>query len=115
MPIGSGPFALSPPRLRPVTRADLPRTHQARHGTVENRLTDSTLVTDAEVAWCMDHAIFPVSEDEIAIQGFTCAKHQTDYICALFVIDQAQGRGHGPSFLDAALNRLKQMATARLS
>jgi len=50
--------------LRAATRADLPRIHVVRHGTAENRLTDPSLVTDAEVAWYMDKAIFLVSEDE---------------------------------------------------
>jgi GNAT superfamily N-acetyltransferase len=94
--------------LRPATHADLPRIHQVRHGTAENRLTDPSLVTDAEVGWYMEHAIFLVSEDGGGIQGFTCANHQTGYVWALFVIEEAQGRGHGTRLLDAALARLRQ-------
>jgi hypothetical protein len=48
-----------------------------RHRTAENRLTDPSLVTDAEVAWYLDEAIFLVSEDEAGVQGFACANHQT--------------------------------------
>jgi len=99
---------MTEPRLRPATRADLPRIHQVRHGTAENRLTNPSLVTDAEVAWYMDEAIFLVSEDETNVQGFTCANHQTGYIWALFVIDGAQRRGHGTALLDAAMARLRQ-------
>jgi GNAT superfamily N-acetyltransferase len=99
---------MTEPRLRPATRADLPRIHQVRHGTVENRLTNPALVTDAEVAWYMDHAIFLVSEDETDLQGFTCVNHQTGYVWALFVIDGAQGRGHGTALLNAAMVRLRQ-------
>lgn len=94
-------------RPRPATRADLPRIHQVRHGTAENPLTDPARVTAAEVLWYLDHAIFLVSEDESGIQGFTCANHQTGLIWALFVIDGAQGRGHGTALLDAALARLR--------
>jgi GNAT superfamily N-acetyltransferase len=94
--------------LRPATRADLPRIHQVRHGTAENRLTNPALVTDAEVCWYLDHAIFLVSEDELGVQGFACANHQTGYVWALFVIDEAQGRGHGKALLDAAVARLRQ-------
>lgn len=95
------------PRLRRATRDDLSRIHQVRHGTAENRLTNPDLVTDAEVAWYMDEAIFLVSEDEAGVQGFTCVNHQTGYVWALFVIDGAQGRGHGTRLLDAAMARLR--------
>src|SRR4028118_2365764 len=56
------------PSLRPARRTDLPRIHEVRHGTAENRLTDPSLVTDAEVAWYLDFAIFLVSEDEAGVQ-----------------------------------------------
>jgi len=95
-------------RLRAATRADLPRIHQVRGGTAENQLTDPSLVTDAEVAWYMDHAIFLVCEDDDGVQGFTCVNHQTGYVWALFVIDGAHGLGHGSALLDAAMNRLRQ-------
>lgn len=75
-----------------------------RHGTAENRLTDPSLVTDAEVAWYLNEAIFLVSEDEWGVQGFACANHQTGYVWALFVIDGAQRRGHGTALLE----RLRQ-------
>ena len=95
-------------RLRPATLADLPRIHEVRHGTAENRLSDPTLVSDAEVAWYMDEAIFLVSEADDRIQGFTCANPQTGYLWALFVIDGAQGRGHGTALLAAAMSRLRE-------
>jgi ribosomal protein S18 acetylase RimI-like enzyme len=79
-----------------------------RRGTAENQLTNPARVADAEVAWYLDEAIFLVSEDETGVQGFTCANHQTGYVWALFVIDEAQGRGHGTALLDAAVARLRQ-------
>lgn len=99
---------ITTPRLRPATRADLARIHAVRHGTAENRLTNPALVTDAEVAWYMDEAIFLVSEDAAGVQGFICADHQTGFVWALFVIDGAQRRGHGSALLDAATARLRQ-------
>jgi GNAT superfamily N-acetyltransferase len=93
--------------IRPATRADLPRIYEVRHGTAENRLTDPSLVTDAEVAWYLDDAISLVSEDEAGMQGFVCANPQTGYVWALFVIDEARGRGHGAALLDAATKRLR--------
>ncbi len=96
------------PRLRSATTLDLPRIHEVRHGTAENRLDDPSLVTPAEVEWYLNEAIFLVSEDEAAIQGFTCANHQTGYVWALFVIDGAQGRGHGTALLNEAIERFRQ-------
>jgi len=98
---------MSPRRLRTATRADLPRIHEVRTGTAENPLTDSDNVTEAEVLWYLDEAIFLVSEDERGVQGFTCVNHQTGHVWALFVIDEAQGRGHGSALLDAAMARLR--------
>jgi GNAT superfamily N-acetyltransferase len=98
---------MTEPYLRPATRTDLPRIHQIRHGTAENRLTTS-VVTDADYAWYMDEAIFLVSEDETNVQGFICANHQTGYVWALFVIDEAHGRGHGKALHDAAMAQLRQ-------
>ena len=100
---------MTKPFLRAATRADLPRIHEVRQGTAENRLTDPTLVTDEEVAWYLDQAIFLVSEDETGVQGFTCVNHQTGYVWALFVIDGAHGRGHGSALLEAAMDRLRAL------
>ena len=97
-----------PFNLRPAIRADLPRIHEVRRSTAENRLGDPSRVTAAEVLWYLDHAIFLVSEDQTDVQGFACANHQTGYVWALFVIDAVQGRGHGTALLDAALSRLRQ-------
>ncbi len=93
--------------LRPATAADLPRIDQVRRGTAENPLTDEARVTPAEVAWYLNEAIFLVSEGETGVEGFVCANHQTGYVWALFVIDGAQGRGHGSALLDAAMARLR--------
>jgi GNAT superfamily N-acetyltransferase len=95
-------------RLRTTTRADLPRIYEIRHGTAENQLTNPALVTEAEVTWYMNEAIFLVAEDDAGVQGFACANQQTGYVWALFVIDAAQGRGHGTALLDAVTARLKQ-------
>jgi GNAT superfamily N-acetyltransferase len=95
-------------RLRRAKRADLSRIHAVRHGTAENRLTDRTSATEEEILWYMNEAIFLVSEDDADIQGFACADHQTGYLWALFVIDEAQGRGHGTALMNAVLEQLRQ-------
>ena len=99
---------MTPRRLRAATRADLPRIHDIRHGTAENRLTNPALVTSEELAWYLDNAIFLVSEEGGTIQGFTCVNHLTGYVWALFVIDGAQRRGHGAALLDEAMMLLRQ-------
>ena len=85
----------------------MPRIYEVRHGTAENLLTDPARVTDAEVAWYMDHAVFLVATHADAVQGFVCANPLTGYVWALFVIDAAQGRGFGAALLDAAMQRLR--------
>jgi GNAT superfamily N-acetyltransferase len=96
------------PRLRQATTLDLPRISELRHGTAENRLEDPSLVTPAEVEWYLNEAIFLVSEDDAGIQGFACANHQTGYVWALFVIDRAQGRGHGTALLNEVIERFRR-------
>ena len=91
-------------RRKPIFRAST----EVRHGTAENRLTDPSRVTDAEVAWYLNEAVFLVSEDEVGVQGFACANPQTGYVWALFVIDEAQGRGHGTALLEHAINKLRE-------
>jgi GNAT superfamily N-acetyltransferase len=97
-----------PFHLRPAIRSDLPRIYEVRHSTAENRLTDPTLVTDEEVAWNLENAIFLVSEDEAGVQGFACANPQTGYVWALFVQEGMHGRGHGTALHDAAIDALRQ-------
>ena len=49
-------------KVRRATEADLPRIWDVRHGTAENPLSDPSLVSDAEVKWYLNEAIFLVSE-----------------------------------------------------
>jgi ribosomal protein S18 acetylase RimI-like enzyme len=92
--------------IRACTSDDRARVWEIRHGTVENRLLDPLRVSDAEVDWYQDQAIFLVSEDDAGTQGFVCANHQTGYIWALFVIDGKQGQGHGSALLAEVERRL---------
>ena len=73
--------------VRSAAPADLPRIHEVRRGTVENRQVNPARVTNEETAWYLNAAIFLVSEDDKGVQGFTCANHQTGYVWALFVIE----------------------------
>lgn len=99
---------MTPISIRAATKADLTRIWDVRRGTAENRLTDPSMVTDEEVAWYLNEAIFLVSEDEDGVQGFACANPQTGYVWALFVIDAAHGRGHGTALLNEVIERLRR-------
>ena len=97
-----------PPRLRPATSADLPRIWEVRHGTVENRLTDPSLVTDAEVGWYLNEGIFLVSEDDEGVQGFACANHQRATSGRSLSSTGRRGAVHGTALLDEAIGQLRQ-------
>jgi GNAT superfamily N-acetyltransferase len=89
--------------IRKATRADQPRVHAIRMAVTENVLSDPSKVTDAEVDWYREQAIFLVAEVDGDVAGFTCANHQTGLIWALFLDKAHEGRGIGRALLDAAL------------
>jgi GNAT superfamily N-acetyltransferase len=93
--------------IRKATAADQPRIHAIRMGVSENVLSDPSKVTDEEIAWYREQAIFLVSEEGGEVVGFSCANHQTGLVWALFVDPAHEGRGHGRTLLDAALAALK--------
>ena len=95
-------------RLRAALPEDLPRIHDVRNGTAENRLDNPALVTPEEVQWYLREGVFLVAEDEDGVQGFTCATPHTGYVWALFVIDNRHGRGFGTALLEAAMHRLRE-------
>ncbi len=63
--------------IRRAAPADLPRIHQIRQGVTENVLSDPSKVSEAEVAWYLERAVFLVSEAEGEVAGFTCANIRT--------------------------------------
>ncbi len=89
--------------IRKATRADQPRVQAIRMAVTENVLSDPSKVTEAEVDWYLDHAIFLVAEVEGDIAGFACVNHQTGLVWALFMDVAQEGRGIGRALLDAAL------------
>lgn len=89
--------------IRKAIPADHARIHAIRMGVRENILSDPTLVTEEEVDWYREHAIFLVAEEAGEVVAFTCANHQSGLVWALFVDPVHEGRGHGRALLDAAL------------
>ncbi|WP_291653140.1 GNAT family N-acetyltransferase [Bosea sp. (in: a-proteobacteria)] len=99
--------------IRRAVAADQPRIFAIRMGVRENILSDPSKVTDEDVAWYRDNAIFLVAENAGEIVGFACANHQTGLIWALFVDPAREGRGHGRALLDAALAGLRAAGHAQ--
>ncbi|AMJ60664.1 GNAT family N-acetyltransferase [Bosea sp. PAMC 26642] len=99
--------------IRKATPADQPRIHAIRMGVSENVLSDPSKVTDEEVAWYREQAIFLVAEKAGVVVGFACANHQTGLVWALFIDPAHEGRGHGRALLDAALAGLKMAGHAQ--
>ena len=96
------------PIVRPATRSDLPRVWEVWGGAGESSRVDPSLVSEVEVEWYLNEAIFLVSEDEAGVQGFACANPQTGYVWAVFVIEGAQRRGHGTALLDETTEQLRR-------
>jgi len=99
--------------IRKAVAADEPRIRAIRMGVRENILSDPSKVTDEDVAWYREQAIFLVAEDAGEIAGFACANHQTGLIWALFIDPAQEGRGHGRALIDAALAGLKAAGHAQ--
>lgn len=97
----------APCLIREATSADQPRIHAIRMGVTENVLSDPSRVSDEEVAWYREQAIFLVAEVDGDVVGFACANHLSGLIWALFVDPAHEGRGHGRALLDETLVRLK--------
>ncbi len=93
-------------QIRKATRTDQPRVHAIRMAVTENVLSDPSKVTEAEVDWYREQAVFLVAEVESEVVGFSCANHQTGLIWALFMDARHEGRGIGRALLDAVLTGL---------
>lgn len=94
--------------LRKATKADQPRITEIRMAVTENVLSDPSKVTEADVAWYRDQAIFLVAEVTGTVVGFVCANHQTALVWALFLDARFEGQGIGRALLDAALRQLTE-------
>ncbi|MGJ3264768.1 MAG: N-acetyltransferase family protein, partial [Salinarimonas sp.] len=102
------------PTIRPARAEDLPRIAEIRLGVSENRLADPTAISDQEVFWYLNEGLFLASDDDAGVlQGFACASPLNGLVWALFVIDPAQGHGHGTALHDALLAGLKDAGQAQ--
>lgn len=99
--------------IRAAVTADLPRIAAIRLGVLENRLSDPSKVSAAELHWYLDEGVFLVTEDRDGIQGFGCANPRTGLIWALFVDPLAEGRSHGRTLLNALCAALAEADLAQ--
>jgi GNAT superfamily N-acetyltransferase len=95
--------------IRAVTRSDLPRIFEIRDGVRENRLTDPSLVTEADAVWFIDNAALWVWEEaDGSVTGFSGSDPRDGSIWALFVAPGHEGKGIGRALLDRSCDALRE-------
>jgi GNAT superfamily N-acetyltransferase len=92
--------------LRRATPADIPRIFEIRGAVRENRLSDPSRVTVADVYWHIDHSPVHVWDDDGIIKGFAAGDPRTGSIFALFVEPAFEGQGIGQALILAACQSL---------
>jgi GNAT superfamily N-acetyltransferase len=91
-------------RARPDERE---RITEIRFAVLENRLSDPSLVTDADYAWFEEHPGICVWEESGHILGFSAGDTRDGTIWALFVDPACERRGIGRALLAAACETLR--------
>jgi ribosomal protein S18 acetylase RimI-like enzyme len=100
--------------IRRATDADIPRIAQIRADVQENRLSDPSKVTIADIRWFIANPGLWVWQEDGDISGFSAADPRNGYIWALFVDNAAAGRGIGRALLDRACETLKDAGFTRI-
>jgi GNAT superfamily N-acetyltransferase len=95
--------------LRRAVEADVPRIREIRDGVRENILSDPSRVTEADIAWFLDHGpIWVWEEANGAVAGFSAGDPRDGWVWALFVAPGYEGKGIGRALLKAACDRLRE-------
>jgi GNAT superfamily N-acetyltransferase len=92
--------------LRRATLADIPRIIEIRGAVRENRLSDPSRVTAADVRWHIAHSPIHVWDDSGVIKGFSAGDPRDGSIFALFVDPTFEGQGIGQALILAASRSL---------
>jgi GNAT superfamily N-acetyltransferase len=92
--------------LRCATPADLPRIMEIRGTVRENRLSDPSRVTAADVHWHIAHSPIHVWDERGIIKGFSAGDPRDGRIFALFVDPAFEGQGIGQALILAACRSL---------
>ena len=93
--------------IRTALAADVARIWEIRLAVRENRLSDRSLVTDADVQRCLDDGEMWVFEEDGCIKGFSASDTRDGSIWALFIDPPHEGRGIGQALLAEACARLR--------
>ena len=99
--------------IRRANHHDIPRITEIRLSVRENRLTDPSRVTPADVAWFIDNPGIWLWEESGTIQGFSAADTRDGSIWALFVTPGQEGRGIGRALLAKACDVLREAGFTR--
>jgi GNAT superfamily N-acetyltransferase len=104
--------------IRLATAADIPRIFEIRDSVGENRLTDPSVVSEADAAWFIaDGALWVWQETDGPVTGFAASDRRDATIWALFVAPGYEGRGIARALLKTACDALRAAGhrSARLS
>jgi GNAT superfamily N-acetyltransferase len=92
--------------LRRATPADIPRITEIRSAVRENRLSDPSRVTTADLHWHIAHSPIHLWDDGGVIKGFSAGDPRDGSIFALFVDPAFEGQGIGQALIMAACRSL---------
>jgi ribosomal protein S18 acetylase RimI-like enzyme len=92
--------------LRRATPADIPRIMEIRGAVRENRLSDPSRVTNADVLWQIAHSPIHLWDDGGVIKGFSAGDPRDGSIFALFVDPAFEGQEIGQALILAACRSL---------
>lgn len=88
--------------IRAANHDDIPRILAIRASVRENRLSDPSSVTSADIAWFVDHGPIHVWQEADGIKGFAAGDPRDGSIWALFVDPSFEGLGIGQALIRAA-------------
>ncbi len=92
--------------MRLATLADIPALVALRASVRENRLSDPSRVTVADIEWHITHGPIHVWDEGGVLAGFSASDPRDGSIWALFVDPAHEGRGIGQALIAAACRSL---------
>jgi GNAT superfamily N-acetyltransferase len=89
-----------------ATPSDIPRIVEIRSAVRENRLSDPSRVTTADLLWQIAHSPIHLWDERCVIKGFSAGDPRDGSIFALFVDPAFEGLGIGQALILAACRSL---------